>query len=388
MSVLRSRLNMSKSIPWVFGFVLVCTFSGHADDTLETMDYRCEFQGNCNLTSGLRGPSDPTWRAGLERWVVDSKKADIKTNSLQLASTTKTAIPQPKPTNIVEQTEASRPSLKPRHKTAPAAHPKKHAWPRSVSIGKPYQGWLAHGVRMDPTKRFNVRKLKNFATIELVDAIRHAVDAVHKAHPNTPVLPIGNLSRKGGGRFPPHKSHQSGRDADIGYYLSRGHHPIRLRRATRRTIDTPRTWTFVESLLADDKVEYIFMDRRLIRQLRRHAQKVKTIHPSTLEAYFGGRKGHRAIIRHLKGHADHMHVRFHSRGSVAAVKEFIKRNGVNALKPVPRYTTIRRGDSLWRIARRHRTSIKKLRRWNRMGRRVLLRPGKKLVIGWRRPKLP
>ena len=138
----------------------------------------------------------------------------------------------------------------------------------------------------------------------------------------------------------------------------------------------------------DDKVEYIFSDRRLIEKLYQYAKSVKKLPDEDLDKLFSYRRGRRGIVRHLRGHADHMHIRFHARESVAAVKELIKRNGTGILKPVPVYSKIRRGDSLWRIAKRHRTSVKKLRRWNRLRRRAILRPGKRLVVGWRRPKLP
>ena len=107
-----------------------------------------------------------------------------------------------------------------------------------------------------------------------------------------------------------------------------------------------------------------------------------------LFAYPRGRKARVGIIRHLRGHADHMHVRFHAPESVAAVKEYVRRHGNKVLKPLPVYTRIKRGDSLWKLARRHRTTVKKLRRWNRIRGRKILRPGKKLVVGWRRPKAP
>ena len=41
---------------------------------------------------------------------------------------------------------------------------------------------------------------------------------------------------------------------------------------------------------------------------------------------------------------------------------------------------VRRGDSLWTIARRYDTTVAKIRRWNRLGRRNLIRPGQRLKI--------
>jgi membrane-bound lytic murein transglycosylase D len=41
---------------------------------------------------------------------------------------------------------------------------------------------------------------------------------------------------------------------------------------------------------------------------------------------------------------------------------------------------VRRGDSLWSIARKHRVSVSKLMRWNGLGKRSVIRPGQKIVI--------
>lgn len=42
--------------------------------------------------------------------------------------------------------------------------------------------------------------------------------------------------------------------------------------------------------------------------------------------------------------------------------------------------TIRRGDSLWRIANRYGVSVTKLTRWNGISQKTILRPGRKLVV--------
>lgn len=41
---------------------------------------------------------------------------------------------------------------------------------------------------------------------------------------------------------------------------------------------------------------------------------------------------------------------------------------------------VRRGDSLWAIAQRHDCSVKDLRRWNKLGRKSVLKPGQRLVV--------
>lgn len=321
------------------------------------------------VSSGLQSPSDPLERAALRRAVSRLSTQDGGGSSND----------ESERKDIVEKSEVT--------KTFEAKVP---AWPHSVAIGSPTRGWLANPVRLKGSDRISVRTT-NYGTQEMVDAIRNAVDAVHAQFPKTKPLPVGDLSRRRGGFFPPHVSHQNGRDADIGYYLRVGHHPKLLKHANYRTIDVARTWTFLESLLADGKVEYAFIDYRLQRPLYRYARDIRKLSAEVLDAYFEypkGKRARRGIIRHLKGHADHMHVRFFAPQSEAAIKEYVRRHGKKVLKPLPVYARIRSGDSLWRISRRHRVSLKKLIRWNRISRRKILRPGRKLIVGWRRPPLP
>jgi membrane-bound lytic murein transglycosylase D len=64
------------------------------------------------------------------------------------------------------------------------------------------------------------------------------------------------------------------------------------------------------------------------------------------------------------------------------VREGMRRARGNEQRSVYR---VRGGDSLWLIARRHDTTVAKLKQWNRIGRRNLVKPGQRLVI-WTPPK--
>tara|TARA_B100001093_G_scaffold519150_1_gene606825 strand:+ start:6148 stop:7302 length:1155 start_codon:yes stop_codon:yes gene_type:complete len=381
MRLLSSKTGVRIGLVLIVAASIVWSIVGYADDTTDPIDYRCEFEGDCGLENGLSSPSDLAWDAEIDQWLVAKSNDQLwfpgkKTQEASIAS--KIGVTRP---SVVLKQDAVAPRPKKVQKKD------KNRWPRSVSIGKPNRGWLAYPVRLETSDRLTSRRHKNFGTQEMVQAIIDAVDAVHAEHPNTPILPVGNLSREHGGRFPPHKSHQSGRDADIGYYLSEGHSPTRLKLARTRTLDVPRTWTFIESLVADKKVEYIFSDRRLMRLLYRYALNVKKIPKERLHTIFQAPGGRPKIMRHLKGHADHLHVRFYAPDSVAAVTQFIAKHGNQALKPLPVYKRIKKGDSLWRLAKRHRVTVKKLRRWNRLRKDSNLRIGKKLIVGHKRPKI-
>lgn len=322
------------------------------------------------LWRGVRGPTDPHVRAAFEDEVARLEADEEGLDGEEMAA------------HEGHEHEADVPSGE---RPAPQVEPP--SWPHTVSIGSPNRGWLAYAEPLPAGEHFTVRETARFGTREAIDAIQAAAAAVHAQFPDTPRLHVGDISSKKGGRLKRHLSHQSGRDADIGYYLREGHDPDNLKRATRRTLDVPRTWVFMASLLEGGKVEYIFSDRHLIPKLEAYARDVAKVPAEQLEEIFGGPSG-AGIVRHLRGHADHIHVRFFAPASVASVKEYVKRHGIGAIKPLPVYAKVRRGDSLWKLARRHKTTIKKLTSWNRISRKKVLRPGQKLVIGWKRPSLP
>ena len=167
-------------------------------------------------------------------------------------------------------------------------------------------------------------------------------------------------------------------------------------KVTPRVLDVPRTWAFIYDLLRRQRVKYIFLDYRLQRPLYLYARDVAEIPPRELLRYFAyprGRAARTGIVRHLRGHDDHMHIRFHAPQSVAAAPRYEEafpgkiRDAKRKSKPIPRYHRIRRGDRLVSIARRYRIRWKRLLRWNRLNRRTArrLRPGQRLIVGWRRP---
>ncbi len=166
----------------------------------------------------------------------------------------------------------------------------------------------------------------NCGTDEIVTALLRAAEAVAKRYPGA-VLPVGNLSRTGGGDIPWSISHNAGRDADIGFYLvdpdGRQVVPedlVRLDGAGRAEVtrpdgqavpvrlDVPRTWWFVRSLLTDPAIEvqWLFVARHIREMLLDHAK--RRGEPIALVA-----KAAEAMAqpRRALPHDDHLHVRIY-----------------------------------------------------------------------------
>jgi len=207
------------------------------------------------------------------------------------------------------------------------------------------------------------------------------VYALHSAIPDAPTTIIGDLSKRYGGHFPPHLSHQSGRDADIGYFVRGplGRKMKGLMKTSYRQLDAEATWSFLEGMLKTGLIDQIYIDHRLQRKLYRSAKR-RGLSAERLKEWFSYPFKRGGVIRHLKGHADHMHVRFKAPSSEAAGAALVRAEGARSLRPRPRYARVRRGDTLARISKRHRVPLSALSKWNRLQRRPNAKLKRRSVI--------
>lgn len=99
-------------------------------------------------------------------------------------------------------------------------------WRESIAHGSATAGWLVRGVQLPKkgpgfytynpyTQTYPNAAERRYGTAQL---IRHVIAAGkwwNRRYPNQPRLGIGDLSRRGGGRFDLHVSHQNGLDVDV-----------------------------------------------------------------------------------------------------------------------------------------------------------------------------
>lgn len=176
----------------------------------------------------------------------------------------------------------------------------------SASIGSPTRGALRGGVELSSSSAVDVvTPLYNWGTARVVASIERAARRVECRFPNHPPLRVGSISRKRGGHLRPHRSHQSGLDADLGYFYTDG--STWYRRATADNLDRAATLTLLDALYDGGDVEYLFVDRSVKALLREYAE---THRPDLLEPLFDGKPPNAPLIRHARGHDTHLHVRF------------------------------------------------------------------------------
>lgn len=184
---------------------------------------------------------------------------------------------------------------------------------RSQSVGTPNRGRLYNGVPMESTPGIRVRSVSNaYGTQRVVNMLKAAGADVKARWPYTPHLVIGDISYQNGGRIKKHKSHQSGRDADVSYYHRGDVQLPDFRPMHEDNFDVAKNWHIFKMLIDTGEVQYIFIDYTLQKPLYDYARAIGYTEDelSTLMQYPKGLQSSQGIIRHVRGHDDHWHIRF------------------------------------------------------------------------------
>ncbi len=183
----------------------------------------------------------------------------------------------------------------------------------SQSVGSANGGRLVGGCQIPPRgPGYASRSANRWGTDETVALLQWAAARVAAARPGTVPVVIRDLSRKGGGRLRPHRSHQSGRDADVGYFARNNTALTGFVEMGPGNIDLDKTWLLIEALLSTGRVKYIFVDyelQALLVQWLEDLDANRTV-LGRLFQYPAGPGVARGVIRHARGHRDHFHVRF------------------------------------------------------------------------------
>lgn len=203
----------------------------------------------------------------------------------------------------------------------------KSAAQRSRSVRFPWDGQLVRGMAIGESTFVRhlpecVTSGRFFGTWQLVQLLGRGARRVAQRFPGAK-LTVGELSSRVGGDIDGHRSHESGRDADVGFYMRRsdgsvytGNQKFVEFDANGRGLapngglrfDAVRNWELVSKLVSDDdaRVQFIFVARGL-RQLLLQAAVKRKASPELIE-----RAG--AVMvepGHGNPHRSHFHVRIY-----------------------------------------------------------------------------
>lgn len=185
----------------------------------------------------------------------------------------------------------------------------------SESIGAPSAGSLAGAVPMveGPGRVLKMIPWKSWGTAHTVALLDQVLRKWGQRKGAQPVL-VGNMAARTGGKLEPHSTHQSGRDVDIGYMqeLPDGEE-LNWREMNAQNLDAAETWELLKLFRSTGQVEVIFIDTSLQKLLYAHAVEHGTVPKEELPRWLEYPRAapqRRALIQHVAGHVDHIHVRF------------------------------------------------------------------------------
>ncbi len=258
----------------------------------------------------------------------------------------------------------------------------------TASYGCPYNGHLENGVVFpDQFPGYHLRdESRSYTTPEVVGALLDAIEAVRKQFPDTCDVFLADFTAGNGGSAAHHRSHQNGRDVDVGLY-ARGNQPLNtLVPMNRGNLDAAKTWCLIENLIASQRVQYIFLDRSVQKELYEYAL-TRGYDQAYLERVFGNVRG--SLIQHIPNHVDHMHVRFFTPWSTLAAHigadETDKQTVIEAAQQsyLPKkvnYYVNGSEKGLDELARSFGVTRADLCRWNHVSSSSVLVPGSCLVF--------
>jgi len=191
-----------------------------------------------------------------------------------------------------------------------------------MSIGSASKGRLINGKTLPWNRGWITRSpSRQYGTNELVDGLVRTIKSFMGKYPKSCKIVTGDISYKNGGPMRPHRSHQSGRDIDIGFFAKNNRLLAHFEVMTPEKMDAAKTWAFIESMLEENQIEYILIDYSLQKPLYDYVKNSLGASDNYLLRVFQYPRGigtRTGIIRHARGHKNHMHVRFFTPKAVAA----------------------------------------------------------------------
>ena len=219
------------------------------------------------------------------------------------------------------------PGSAPAHRTVARASTASALGPAALrfgrSIGSPTDGHLLGGSHLDDAPYIRVVPVYSASDVRwglepLVAMLDRAARQVRRQYPDS-ITSFGHLSRLGGGDLDRHHSHESGRDADIGFFIrSATGRPLLPSRFVPFTgegtapawpgayFDEARNWALVSALVTDPEahVTHIFVAAPLRARLLSYAERMGA--PASI------RMRAAEVLQQPRGalpHDDHFHVR-------------------------------------------------------------------------------
>ena len=181
-------------------------------------------------------------------------------------------------------------------------------------------GSLENGIKLPPSDAYTLVSGFVYGSAFAMKNLQTALATFRQDVDYDGQIVISDMSKKGGGFFDPHKSHQAGRDVDIWLPNVKGAYRPKERsvglktmhRAVGNEVDGYATWGLVRALIETKSVKAIFLDYDRQKYVFDAARNMGATQAQLDEwiQYPRGRGSPKGIFRHSEAHFSHMHVRF------------------------------------------------------------------------------
>ena len=191
----------------------------------------------------------------------------------------------------------------------------------SLSVGSPTNGWQLRAKKLRPLPQLFIKpnsRSNVYGHPALVLMLTRSAKQMARDARGARLL-VGDLSSKYGGPLPKHRSHQSGRDADVGFFVTnqKGQprtidHFIAMDRegnakdGSGYKFDDYRNWLLVQLWMKDTraKIMYVFVASHLRKRLLEFAS-----HRPAFRKYVDRASTFLRQPSNSSAHDDHFHVR-------------------------------------------------------------------------------
>jgi penicillin-insensitive murein DD-endopeptidase len=191
----------------------------------------------------------------------------------------------------------------------------------SLTVGVPTDGWQIRAKRLRPSENLWIQQKSvpfSYGHPALVLMLNRTAKQISRQSPGS-VLLVGDLSNEFGGPLYGHKSHQSGRDADVGFFVIDREGNAQNSRSLLRfdkqglardgsgvRFDDYRNWLLVQLWLKDSRanLEHVFVASHLRKRLLDFARERPIFRPYVQAASKFLRQPTNGLP-----HDDHFHIR-------------------------------------------------------------------------------
>ncbi|MFO7561433.1 MAG: penicillin-insensitive murein endopeptidase [Enhygromyxa sp.] len=190
--------------------------------------------------------------------------------------------------------------------------------PDAISVGAPKNGKLLNGIQFPADDKLYKRRKPYimWCSSHMAKHLREAIAGFRYTYDFQGELVVADMSQKRGGKFPPHQSHQAGRDVDIWLPSLKGvyqkNHLQRDRRPNPEEADWFALYGFLKALHETGEVQAVFLAYELHDRVYQAAKLMGASDEELDEmiAYPRGAHYRKTLLQHSAGHTHHVHVRF------------------------------------------------------------------------------